>query len=107
VKTVCSPDIGPVAKRPRGRPRKQPLAVALTPVEDGQARHILEPLTVRIPIAVQLTGLSRSKIYELIGDGEIAVVKIGASTLVTMASLRDLISRHQHDNARNPGQSGR
>jgi excisionase family DNA binding protein len=53
----------------------------------------LEPLTVRIPVAVQLTGIGRSKIYELIASGQIEVVKVGASTLITVASLRRLIQK--------------
>ena len=53
----------------------------------------LEPLTVRIPVAVQLTGIGRSKLYELIATGEIDTVKIGASTLITVASLRRLIQK--------------
>lgn len=53
----------------------------------------LEPLTVRIPVAVQLTGIGRSKLYELIAAGEVDVVKIGASTLITVASLRRLIQK--------------
>ena len=53
----------------------------------------LEPLTVRIPVAIQLTGIGRSKLYELIAAGEIDTVKIGASTLITVASLRRLIQR--------------
>lgn len=53
----------------------------------------LEPLTVRIPVAVQLTGIGRSKLYELIAASEVDVVKIGASTLITVASLRRLIQK--------------
>jgi excisionase family DNA binding protein len=53
----------------------------------------LEPMTVRIPVAVQLTGIGRSKLYELIAAGEIETVKVGASTLITVASLRRLIQR--------------
>lgn len=53
----------------------------------------LEPLTVRIPVAVQLTGIGRSKIYELIKAGKIETVKVGASTLITVASLRRLIEK--------------
>jgi hypothetical protein len=53
----------------------------------------LEPLTVRIPVAVQLTGIGRSKIYELIATGKLDTVKVGASTLVTVASLRRLVQR--------------
>lgn len=53
----------------------------------------LEPLTVRIPVAVRLTGIGRSKLYELIKAGELQTVKIGTATLVTMTSLRKLIER--------------
>lgn len=59
------------------------------------AKLPIEPLTVRIPIAVQITGIGRSKLYELIAAGEVDVVKIGASTLITMASLRRLIEKSQ------------
>lgn len=55
----------------------------------------LEPLTVRIPVAVQLTGIGRSKIYELISSGEIDTVKVGASTLITVASLRRLVQKRR------------
>lgn len=53
----------------------------------------LEPLTVRIPVAVQLTGIGRSKLYELIAAGEVETVKVGTSTLVTVDSLRRLIQK--------------
>lgn len=53
----------------------------------------IEPLTVRIPVAIQLTGIGRSKLYELIKSGEVETVKIGTATLVTMASLRRLVQR--------------
>jgi len=42
---------------------------------------------------VQLTGIGRSKLYELIAAGVVDVVKIGASTLITVASLRRLIRK--------------
>ena len=50
-------------------------------------------MTVRIPVAVQLTGIGRSKLYELIAAGDIETVKVGASTLITVASLRRLIQK--------------
>ena len=53
----------------------------------------IEPLTVRIPVAIQLTGIGRSKLYELIKSGDVETVKIGTATLVTMASLRRLVER--------------
>ncbi len=55
----------------------------------------IEPFSVRVPIAVQLTGIGRSKLYELIAAGEVETVKVGASTLVTIASLRRLIENRR------------
>jgi Helix-turn-helix domain len=52
-----------------------------------------EPLTVRIPVAMQLVGIGRSKFYELIASGDIDTVKIGRCTLVPTASLRRLIGQ--------------
>lgn len=52
-----------------------------------------EPISVRIAEAVRLTGIRRSKLYELIGAGDLEVVKIGRCTLIPMDSLRALIER--------------
>ena len=51
----------------------------------------LEPLSVRIPIAMKLTGIGRTKLYELIASGDLEIIKIGSATLVTMNSLRRLV----------------
>jgi excisionase family DNA binding protein len=53
----------------------------------------LEPIAVRISTAVKLTGICRSTIYELIGDGTIETVKIGRSTFIRYSSLRRLFER--------------
>lgn len=50
----------------------------------------LEPLTVRIATAVQLTGISRSRLYELIQSGDLETVKVGRSTLIPYRSLKSL-----------------
>lgn len=50
----------------------------------------IEPLTVRISTAVRITGLSRSRIYELIQAGDLDTVKVGRATLVQYASLKTL-----------------
>lgn len=52
-----------------------------------------EPISVRIPEAVRMTGLSRSRLYELIKAGEIAIAKDGSSTLVLVSSLRAAVQR--------------
>jgi excisionase family DNA binding protein len=48
----------------------------------------IEPLTVRISTAVRITGLSRSRIYELIQSGDLDTVKVGRATLVQYQSLK-------------------
>jgi excisionase family DNA binding protein len=55
-----------------------------------QAAVTIEPLTVRISTAVQLTGISRSRLYELIQSGELETVKVGRSTLIPYRSLKAL-----------------
>lgn len=52
-----------------------------------------EPITVRIPIALRMTGIGRSKLYELIKAGEVETVKIDTATLVKVASLHRLVER--------------
>ncbi len=51
-----------------------------------------DPLTVRIPEACRLTGIGRSKLYELIAEGRIEIVKVGGMTLVSFESLKRLIA---------------
>ena len=48
----------------------------------------IEPLTVRVSTAVRITGLSRSRIYELIQSGDLDTVKVGRATLVQYRSLK-------------------
>ncbi|MHA6717835.1 helix-turn-helix domain-containing protein [Sphingomonas sp. RS6] len=50
-------------------------------------------ISVRIEDACRLTGIGRSKFYELIAVGEVEIVKIGAMTLVPADSLRKPIER--------------
>ncbi|MES1983370.1 MAG: helix-turn-helix domain-containing protein [Pseudomonadota bacterium] len=53
----------------------------------------IDPITVRVAAAVRITGLSRSKIYELIKTGDIEIVKVGRATLVRYDSLQRLVAR--------------
>lgn len=59
--------------------------------EPANANRKTEPLAVRIPEACRLTGIGRSKLYELIADGSIEIVKIGSMTLIPFECLRRLI----------------
>jgi predicted DNA-binding transcriptional regulator AlpA len=49
------------------------------------------PITVRVPVAVQMTGISRTNLYALIRTKQIEIVKLGRSTLVLVESLRRYI----------------
>ena len=51
----------------------------------------IEPISVRIATAVQLTGIPRTTLYELIKSGEIETVKIGRSTFIPYRCLKHLI----------------
>lgn len=51
----------------------------------------LSPITLRIADACRITGIGRSKFYELIKAGEIGVIKVGAITLVPMTSIDALL----------------
>jgi len=55
--------------------------------------HRPVPITVRIRDACRLTGIGRSKLYELIAAGEIEIIKVGTITLVPVASLTRFLQR--------------
>ncbi len=53
----------------------------------------IEPFTVRIAEACRITGIGRSKLYELIAAGEIETIKVGAITLLPLDGIRALVGR--------------
>jgi excisionase family DNA binding protein len=65
----------------------------MTDEEPMHARHGIEPICVRVPEACRLTGIGRSKFYQLVASGEIQVVKIGSMTLVPFEGLRQFVLR--------------
>jgi hypothetical protein len=62
---------------------------------DGRATALSERLSVRVPIAVELTGISRTKLYELIKTGQVQIVKVGAATMIPVDSLRQFIDSNK------------
>jgi hypothetical protein len=52
----------------------------------------VEPLACTIDTTKQVTGDSRSKIYELIGDGTYEAVKSGTRTLIIFESIKRRIA---------------
>ena len=63
--------------------------------EDSAIRqaHPPMPITVRVREACRLTGIGRSKLYELIAAGELEIIKVGTITLVPVASLTRFVQR--------------
>jgi hypothetical protein len=58
-----------------------------TPNHDNLGTGI-QPLTVTIPEAVRLSGLSRSELYRQLSAGHIHARKSGSRTLILWASLK-------------------
>jgi excisionase family DNA binding protein len=58
-----------------------------------------DPITVRVREACSLTGIGRSKLYELIKAGEVRTIKVGAITLIPMESLREFLGRSRSGSA--------
>lgn len=53
----------------------------------------MEPLTVTVANARKALGIGTTKIYELIGEGQLRTVKIGRRTLVRTDSIYALVGK--------------
>ena len=53
----------------------------------------MKPIAYRIPDALTVSGIGRTKMFELIKDGEIESVHVGRRTLIVAASLEHFIER--------------
>jgi excisionase family DNA binding protein len=61
--------------------------------DPAREQNVPMPLTVRIREACRLTGIGRSKLYELIADGEIEIIKVGTITLIPVAGLERFLQQ--------------
>jgi excisionase family DNA binding protein len=50
----------------------------------------LKPLTITVENALKISGLGRTKLYELINAGTIKTITIGRRRLVVYSSLEEL-----------------
>ncbi|KTE76863.1 helix-turn-helix domain-containing protein [Sphingopyxis sp. A083] len=74
---------------------------ARQPTTNGNEVAPIGPISVRIPDAVRMTGLSKSKIYQLIASGDIEAAKIGRATVVFVDSLQSFLrSRRKQPHSR-------
>lgn len=53
----------------------------------------LRPITVKIPEARRMTGIGRSKLYELIKAGDIPTIKVGSMTLVSIKGIEGFLKK--------------
>jgi excisionase family DNA binding protein len=53
----------------------------------------MEPLTVTVAGAKKALGIGTTKIYELIGEGQLRTIKIGRRALIRTESIHALIDR--------------
>jgi hypothetical protein len=60
----------------------------MLPHHDANTIGSAQPLTVTIPDAVRLSGLSRSEIYRRLTAGDIQARKSGCRTLIVWNSLK-------------------
>jgi excisionase family DNA binding protein len=51
---------------------------------------VFKPLTVTLPTALNITGLGRTKFYELLENGTIKSITVGRRRLINYASLEGL-----------------
>lgn len=54
----------------------------------------MEPLTVTVATARAALGIGTTKIYELIGEGQLLTVKLGRRTLIRTDSIHALVEKH-------------
>jgi excisionase family DNA binding protein len=66
-------------------------------VKMGDGSPVTEPISVRVPEAVRMTGLSKSKIYQLIASGDIEAAKVGRATVVFVDSLKSFLRSHRKE----------
>ena len=70
----------------------------VTEVADPSVIPFVQRLTCTIAQACEATGLGRTKLYELIGHGQITTTTIGRRRLVLVRSLLSLIAGNSsHD----------
>ncbi|HEX6015116.1 MAG TPA: helix-turn-helix domain-containing protein [Geminicoccaceae bacterium] len=59
-----------------------------------------EPEAVSINETCRLTGIGRSKLYQLIGDGTLPTLKVGKRRLVRLSTVRRLLASLEHVGSR-------
>ena len=53
-------------------------------------------LLLRIPEVMTMLGLGRTKIYELIGSGDLPVIRVGKAVRIPVTALEKWVEQRQH-----------
>jgi hypothetical protein len=64
-----------------------------TELRKSRPQCAVEPITASIPAFCRMSGVGRSKAYELINSGAVKTVRIGKRQFIVLESFRDLIAR--------------
>ncbi|MBV8916548.1 helix-turn-helix domain-containing protein [Bradyrhizobium sp.] len=77
----------------RGGDRSEGLPIAPSNPSSGEPKSIpfVQRLTCTINEASEVTGLGRTKLYELIGTGHLITTTVGRRRLVLVSSLQALL----------------
>ncbi|NJN67577.1 MAG: helix-turn-helix domain-containing protein [Chloroflexaceae bacterium] len=59
----------------------------------------MEPLLLKVSEAAQLLNISRAKMYDLIGKGEIVSIKCGRVRRIPRTAIEQYIERQLHEQA--------
>ena len=79
-------------KRPENdEAEKSQLITSDSEVAGAKAIPFVQRFTCTINEACEVTGLGRTKLYELIGDGHLATTTVGRRRLVVVRSLLSLL----------------
>jgi excisionase family DNA binding protein len=55
----------------------------------------IDPIAITVPVALRLSGLGRTKFYELLAKREIESLRVGARRLVVFESLKAFLTKRE------------
>lgn len=58
------------------------------------AHEVVQPLSFGVTDAARYVGMSRTRLYELIGSGDLRSLRVGGRRLILRTDLEAFIARH-------------
>jgi excisionase family DNA binding protein len=69
-----------------------PRRLRRTQKDKGMNQEYPDPVTISVSTALKLSGLGRTKLYELLASKQIRSLRVGARRLIDFASLKAFLS---------------